>query len=641
MIAKVSGHDRRFDSPVDAIRLFLGAADWKPPGVTFSAGDIRIVFAQAYRAYVWDDERGVWHSRPIAPELAGKDYLTTVHAWIDDYSTKADLHRRIMVNGVSLWWLRYARMLLDRLERGQVFALIDLIADIAQSHPIATVYVDKPYYAKTSLIRNMLPAVEVIAEPNTVSALQSRSLLIRRVAARALNVVTSALVLAGWLLRPKTDVLVFTSSHYLRRSALAPSSTKQTQLQDVYSVPVTSILNAAGRRVRTIEKDMHSDVVGYSLRHRGLNFVSTDLLSGLATLGRLRPQKGTPTQLDWEAIEQAALINATYNDVAVGFIVVPILKYARVDVERFVHLYAVWLRLLAWLHPRQIIVVCAYYFEAHALIMAARKLGIPSFELQHGIIHAHHLGYMRPSSNIPLGQATKLLVWGSATHDLLTQQGGYDTSEIAVVGNPRLDVYLETTTLQPRLVAAVRQQLGLTAATPIILHTASPETEHFCSKSELVTALAPSLTNAYLVVKVHPASRDMNAWRDAFASAGIVDRAVVLREEIDLNALILSSTVHISFNSTTIIEAAALQRPNLILQFPGALDPVGYIRDGGGVGVGLTGLAAELSRLLADPAQQKAEILRQQAFADKWCHCDGQVMKRIASVVQHDDVVFQ
>ncbi len=52
-------------------------------------------------------------------------------------------------------------------------------------------------------------------------------------------------------------------------------------------------------------------------------------------------------------------------------------------------------RLLARLRPKLVVVVVSYGKET--LVEAARERGIPVAELQHGVIHGHHLGYAYPS----------------------------------------------------------------------------------------------------------------------------------------------------------------------------------------------------------------------------------------------------
>jgi hypothetical protein len=108
----------------------------------------------------------------------------------------------------------------------------------------------------------------------------------------------------------------------------------------------------------------------------------------------------------------------------------------------------------------------------------------------------------------------------------------------------------------------------------------------------------------------------------------------VLEGELDFYALLAACDIHVSFTSTTLIEAAILGKLNLGLDIAYLPDPVGYAEAGAFLPVAPARLGSTACELLRDAAQREGLLRDQKAFADDWCLHDGKSVERIVRFVE-------
>ncbi len=92
--------------------------------------------------------------------------------------------------------------------------------------------------------------------------------------------------------------------------------------------------------------------------------------------------------------------------------------------------------------------------------------------------------------------------------------------------------------------------------------------------------------------------------------------------------------MHVTFASTTLIEAAILGKPNLGIDVGRTADPAGYAESNAFVPVAPERLGLEAERLLKDPGQMKVVVAEQKQFAETWCLHDGKAVTRITSLLE-------
>jgi hypothetical protein len=137
----------------------------------------------------------------------------------------------------------------------------------------------------------------------------------------------------------------------------------------------------------------------------------------------------------------------------------------------------------------------------------------------------------------------------------------------------------------------------------------------------------------YWILKLHPRETTHEAWKAAIEEHRL-EAVRLVRGDFDFYALLAACDLHVSFASTTLIEAAILGKPNLGLDVTYASDPAGYAEARAFLPVppGELGLVAHA--ILDDPGR-KEQLLREQGrFAEDWCLHDGHAIHRIVSLVE-------
>jgi hypothetical protein len=226
--------------------------------------------------------------------------------------------------------------------------------------------------------------------------------------------------------------------------------------------------------------------------------------------------------------------------------------------------------------------VVVTYAEAggwgRALILEARRRGIPSIGLQHGFIYHSWLNYlheddeMRPDPSnsadcgFPLPDRTLVFDDYARTH--LERRGRFPHDSLTVAGSPRLDALVRSVTaLTDADVAAARATAGAAGSDDLVLFVA----KYSQSKSvlgALVDAIA-RIADVHLAIKAHPAET-------AAAYSSLVegrDHITVLPASVPLAPLLGASKVVVTVNSTVALDAGVLGVPALVIGLPNNLSP--------------------------------------------------------------------
>lgn len=210
-----------------------------------------------------------------------------------------------------------------------------------------------------------------------------------------------------------------------------------------------------------------------------------------------------------------------------------------------------------------------------ALILEARRRGIPSVGLQHGFIYRHWLNYrhepdeMTPAGTPPFPRPTRTLLFDDYAAHHLASRGRMPSSALMVTGSPRLDelagAYARVT---PEVGGALRTELGIGPDAAVVLVT-TKEKEARDSLGALLDAAA-SLPGVAVVIKPHPAETP-----DVYATY-VRGRSGVIRvvpASRPLAPLLAIAGAVVTVNSTVALDAGALDIPALALGLPNNLSP--------------------------------------------------------------------
>lgn len=289
-------------------------------------------------------------------------------------------------------------------------------------------------------------------------------------------------------------------------------------------------------------------------------------------------------------------------------------------------------RLMADLRP--VAVVTTQEHHRTPWLVAARRAGVRTYALQHGILYAAHPGYPgRRHPNLVLPDVT--FVFGEYERRVLLGMG-YREDEVAVSGSPRLDL--------DRPVAAggdgkaerdaVRTELGVRPRDRLLVVAGVPPTfvrrAHFVHMLDRI--LHGPLPGVHLVFKQHPGERDGGPYRELLEGlareGGYAAPPISVVRDVDLYRLLRAADAHLSQQSTVLTDAVMAGTPNLIASVEPRADILGYIA--AGVATRVTGPEDLLAVL--DDLHPPTDEARAAFLADHFR--DGAAGRRIADAVR-------
>jgi hypothetical protein len=272
-----------------------------------------------------------------------------------------------------------------------------------------------------------------------------------------------------------------------------------------------------------------------------------------------------------------------------------------------------------------------------AAMVGARKFGIPSVALQHGL----HGGAYIPSyffrqtaweQGGPVDACpipTKTAVFGEVTRRFLCEDSTYPAEAVAVTGTTIYDDALEYAQRADK--GAIKETLGCTGDKVVTvlssIFTEIQDRRWFIENA--LTAVADQ--GLKCVVKLHP-REDAETWGRIASQLGFL-KPLVLRD--GLWQAIAAADVVLSWYSTTVLDALLLHRPVVIMRVPGKNNPESLAGRGGVMIVdGKIELSKALQRLMTDREQCEVLVEQGQRLLEEHIHkCDGRAGARIGSLI--------
>lgn len=281
--------------------------------------------------------------------------------------------------------------------------------------------------------------------------------------------------------------------------------------------------------------------------------------------------------------------------------------------------------------------VAVTYAEAggwgRALILEARRRGIPTAGLQHGFIYRHWLNYRHepderaPGRTPPFPAPTRTLVFDEYAARHLAEAGGFPADSLEVTGSPRLDdLARDIASLPAGDAMRVRDELGIARAETLVLVT-TKEKEARGVLPGLVAA-ADATPGCVLVIKPHPAeTAEAYGWISGDRNVRVVEGPVSLAR------LLGAARAVVTVNSTVALDAGALDIPALAIGLPNNLSP--FVESGAIAGSpDPAQLTALLGRILYDEGFRRQLAARRRAlFGEPVTARHGRAASRSADAV--------
>lgn len=269
-----------------------------------------------------------------------------------------------------------------------------------------------------------------------------------------------------------------------------------------------------------------------------------------------------------------------------------------------------------------------------ALVLEARRRGIPTVGLQHGFIYRHWLNYRHEIDEMaPAGDEggcpipNRTLVFDRYAETFLREAGHFPATTLRVTGSARLDdLAADFAALQPAR-DGHRRALGVTPDQPLAI-LAAKFSEIRGVLPDLVSAVAgfPAMR---LVIKTHPAETPAD-YEPAIRGA---ENISIAPASADLATLLVAADALITMNSTVALDALVLGVPALVTGLPNNLTP--FVDAGAMAGAdGASGISQALQSLLYDHSARQALIAAGAAFARHYgIGSDGQAASRAAAEI--------
>jgi hypothetical protein len=278
--------------------------------------------------------------------------------------------------------------------------------------------------------------------------------------------------------------------------------------------------------------------------------------------------------------------------------------------------------------------VAVTYAEAggwgRALVLEARRLGVPTIGLQHGFIYRHWLNYQHEADEMLAGgrtaafpRPTCTLVFDRHAETTLETMGHFPPEAIAVTGSPRLDELVARLEHVRTARASVRREFGAGERDHLLI-LAAKASEIAPHLDALFTAVAKR-AGIRLVIKPHPAETREVYLRHIRPGAPIEVQA----PDADLGRLLAAADGLVTMNSTVALDALVLGVPALVIGLPNNLSP--FVEAGAMVGATGDHIDPALETLLYDRRARQALLDRGRAFAEaQEMRADGGAARRAA-----------
>lgn len=234
----------------------------------------------------------------------------------------------------------------------------------------------------------------------------------------------------------------------------------------------------------------------------------------------------------------------------------------KIHILNFQYDYEKYVELFEKRRPERVFVVVAY--ENHAVVAAAKHLGIEVIELQHGTITYYHLGYSYPERTRLNGEIPyfpdKILSFGD--YWMSEEMSPISMENVIPVGFP----YFEHQS---------RDFIGLEAVPNQIVFISQGVIGKYLSR--LALEFAKGNDDLKIIYKLHPG--EYETWRqnypDLVEASGFDNFEVIDSSEIPLYKLLAESTYQVGAFSTAIYEGLMFGCRTFILDVPG----VEYLED--------------------------------------------------------------
>jgi hypothetical protein len=290
-----------------------------------------------------------------------------------------------------------------------------------------------------------------------------------------------------------------------------------------------------------------------------------------------------------------------------------------------------------------ILITCGYCKLGKAATIAGKLKGVPTLEIQHGVIHPSHSGYIYAKDEIPPEGSVnspycpipdKTAVYGYYHKELLTNVSTYPVDSVIVTGQPRYDVLADADKIYSK--EKFLSDYRIDPNHKIILWTTQCHgisDEENIKNFKAVFEIMQNIENATLIIKQHPRegeiyTKTIKDYLDKYK----ID-AVITPKSSDTYEQLFVCDLMITRHSTTAMEAVALNKSVIILNLSGEPDPVEYVKEGVALGVYKPeDLKPTIEKLLKEDSELAKN---REKYIEKYLYkIDGKATERVVNLIE-------
>ena len=293
--------------------------------------------------------------------------------------------------------------------------------------------------------------------------------------------------------------------------------------------------------------------------------------------------------------------------------------------------------------PDLVLITCGYCQLGRAAVIAGKFKGVPTLEIQHGVIHPYHPAYIHAKDEIASDGSVKspycpipdiTAVYGPYHKTLLTEVSVYPEDSVVVTGQPRYDFLSDADKFYSK--EKFLSDYKINPNHKIILWTTQCHglcDEENVKNFEAVFDTMQNLKDITLVIKQHPweGKRYIKMIQKYLNSYKM--NAIITPKDSDTYEQLFVCDLMITRHSTTAMEAVALSKPVIILNLSGEPDPVEYVKEGVALGVyDEKDLNATIDKLLKDDSELAKN---RNEYIEKYLYkIDGKATERVVNLIE-------
>jgi hypothetical protein len=479
----------------------------------------------------------------------------------------------ISLEGISLWWFYEIAM---RMNYIQYLRYHDMFDSVFNKKKVSSILCDINDLILLSAVTDLCLERGIPVEVITKKRLSLSSVRCYGKSIHAgLNFLVDIIISRTYNTKKISPVVIASYTNYWTQYNV----TKEVQKDGIFD------------NIQKIFKDCDIDYIGLEYNNESLlNYVKTRWNKRKHAPGKWTPLNAYAT---WKSILQSAkifkIVNRGLSDVTFSnYRDAFLLKMLKNHIGTSLFLISeilFFINALTLIRPKVILTSCEYCKMGRAAVAIGNKENLPTIALQHGIITHRHEGYIFSKSETnsiidavnsrPLPRYT--LLYGPGYRDILINNSNYPKNSLIITGQPRYDYLYEISQSFDNDKFLKEKNLKH----PLIIWISQPGHTKAENKKNIdcfMNLLDSMQLN--LFIKPHPGETDLSVYKPLTQR-----RNVVLSKDIDLYKLLNACDLIITKNSTAAMEAAALNKPIIVLNLSGEPDVIDYVEEGIAQGV--------------------------------------------------------